>query len=213
MQSQFAKSIRQSGNWRSYVVGVIAAWITISSALSAQQESDVFADDLVAPQPDDFQSSGDGRISEIKIGKFKPITEVGAGITITGEAPEDRSGDIFQGSGPALARTDNMIAFHWEPTNFFHYPLYFDDTPLERYGQSICPKYQPFISTSRFFLTFPVLPYKMGVDRVHDCVSTLGYYRPGSCAPNLRERVVPAWERDAALLEVGMAMALVFALP
>jgi hypothetical protein len=142
-----------------------------------------------------------------------PITQLSASIVITQQqTPEDCSTHIFQGMQAPAARTPQVTCFHWRPTNFFHQPLYFDDTPLERYGQSVCPTLQPIISGIRFFGTIPVVPYKMGIDRTHDCVSTLGYYRPGNCHPCVRERF-PALELDASLLEAGTALALVFALP
>jgi hypothetical protein len=144
----------------------------------------------------------------------KPIVEVSASIAVKEkQVPEDCSTNVFQGRQMATARTMDLVQFHWRPTNFFHQPLYFDDTPLERYGQSICPCVQPAISGARFFGTLAIVPYKIGIDRTHDCVSTLAYYRPGNCNPCIRERLVPALEWDASLLEAGTALALVFALP
>jgi hypothetical protein len=42
---------------------------------------------------------------------------------------------------------------------------------------------QPILSAGHFFLTVPALPYAMGLFPPNECVYTLGYYRPGSCAP------------------------------
>ena len=56
------------------------------------------------------------------------------------------SGDADAGSRWSATITE----FQWAPANFFHQPLYFDDTPLERYGQSVCPHLQPIISGGRF---------------------------------------------------------------
>ena len=41
----------------------------------------------------------------------------------------------------------------------------------------------PLVSAAHFFVTVPLLPYKMGVEPPCECEYTLGYYRPGSCAP------------------------------
>ena len=179
-----------------------------------------FGDNILAPDAGtNGQSSQDEdgdpdcpKLEEV-LAKFKPISELTASIS-QGDVPKpvDCSKGIFTGKQTAIARTPSVLQYHWKPTNFFHNPLYFDDTPLERYGQSVCPPLQPAISGARFFATLPVLPYKVGLDRPFDCVSTLGYYRPGECAPCMRERF-PAWERDAALLEAGTALALIFALP
>jgi len=136
-----------------------------------------------------------------------------AAIRSDASRPADCSDGLFLDARPGIARSASVTQFNWQATNFFHRPLYFDDTPLERYGQTKHPLIQPVVSGARFFGTFPILPYKMGTDRTGDCVSTLGYYRPGSCAPCVRERLIPAWEADASLLEAGVALALIFALP
>lgn len=145
--------------------------------------------------------------------QFKPIGDVQIRLH-PGEdvqVPDDCSVILFQSARPDTARSNAYREVHWLPTNFFHQPLYFDDMPLERYGQTICPRWQPVISGARFFLTVPIVPYKIGVDRPYDCVTTLGLYRPGICAPCTRE-VLPH-ETDAALLQAGTALALVFLLP
>ena len=72
---------------------------------------------------------------------------------------------------------------------------------LERYGHSWGPFLQPVISGGHFFLTVPVLPYKMGLALPGECMYTLGYYRPGSCAPYMLDPL-PLSIR-AALLEGG----------
>jgi hypothetical protein len=48
---------------------------------------------------------------------------------------------------------------------------------------------QPFASAAHFFISVPLLPYKMGLNPPHECVYTLGYYRPGSCAPYMIEPI------------------------
>jgi hypothetical protein len=103
------------------------------------------------------------------------------------------------------------VAFHWAASGLRAQPAYFDDVPLERYGQSVCPAAQPFLSAARFFGTFPLMPYKMGIDRTHDPVYTLGYCRPGSPAPCLYQRL--PIERDATLLEAGAWIGFIFLLP
>lgn len=146
---------------------------------------------------------------------FKSISEIVVQLHPTAELiPPDCSSQMFAGyrSAHDAAPNISLSEFHWEPTNFFHYPLYFDDTPLERYGQSLCPPLQPAISGARFFLTFPVIPYKMGVDRTHDCITTLGHHRPGNCAPCTRE-VLFRGHPSAALLQAATTVGLVFLLP
>lgn len=73
--------------------------------------------------------------------------------------------------------------FTWKAAGYCHKPLYFEDWALERYGHSHGGLVDPFVSAAHFFVTLPVLPYKMGVELPWECVYPLGYYRPGSCAP------------------------------
>ncbi|MEM8736007.1 MAG: SHD1 domain-containing protein, partial [Planctomycetota bacterium] len=71
----------------------------------------------------------------------------------------------------------------WKAPGHCHKPLYFEQTQLERYGHEAGPVVQPFISTAHFFANIAVLPYKMGIHPPNECQYSLGYYRPGNCAP------------------------------
>jgi hypothetical protein len=84
-----------------------------------------------------------------------------------------------------LPRQFESITFTWTASALCHKPLYFEDVQLERYGHMAGPWLQPFASAANFFCTFPILPYKMGLELPGECVYTLGYYRPGDCAPYL----------------------------
>jgi hypothetical protein len=99
----------------------------------------------------------------------------------------------------------------WAASEMAHQPLYFDDVPLERYGQTCHPLVQPLVSGALFFGTFPVMPYKIGLDHPYDLISTLGYYRPGSPAPCMHQTLPFEW--DAATLEAGAWAGLVLLLP
>ena len=70
---------------------------------------------------------------------------------------------------------------------------------------------QPVISGAHFFVTVPVLPYKMGLYPPEECIYTLGYYRPGSCAPYLLDPI-PLSIR-AGLAEAGVWTGMVFLVP
>ena len=101
--------------------------------------------------------------------------------TSEGELPHDcpLGDDIFPG------RCFAPVTFTWTASQLCHKPLYFEDVQLERYGHMAGPWVQPFASAANFFCTFPILPYKMGLELPNECVYTLGYYRPGDCAPYL----------------------------
>ena len=78
-----------------------------------------------------------------------------------------------------------QTVYTWKASGLCHKPLYFEDVHLERYGHSWNPVLQPFLSGAHFFVTVPLLPYKMGMNPPNECIYTLGYYRPGNCAPYL----------------------------
>jgi hypothetical protein len=73
--------------------------------------------------------------------------------------------------------------FVWHASALCHKPLYFEQVQLERYGHTTGPFSQPFVSGAHFFVTLATLPYKMAINPPHECQYSLGYYRPGSCAP------------------------------
>lgn len=142
---------------------------------------------------------------------LRPMAQIEANIGLgPGVMPIDCSGQVFDRPG-VICGAQACTEFQWCPTNLYYRPLYFDDTPLERYGQTPCPLLQPALSAAHFFTVFPTLPYRMGIDAPCDRVYTLGYYRPGSPTPCLRQRLPFEW--DAALLEAGAWVGGVFALP
>lgn len=145
----------------------------------------------------------------------KAPAEISLNIGIQAESlPPDCSTSLFatQVTNPRTLREHwPQVEFNWAATEFYHQPLYFEDIPLERYGQAYHPLVQPWLSGARFFATFPIVPYKMGIDRTHDRIYSLGYYRPGSPSPCVRQRLPFEW--DAATLESAVWLALVFALP
>ncbi|HIQ21055.1 MAG TPA: hypothetical protein EYH34_07460 [Planctomycetes bacterium] len=103
------------------------------------------------------------------------------------------------------------LTFTWKASALCHKPVYFEDVHLERYGHSWGPIPQPLMSAAHFFLNVPVLPYAMGLCTPNECVYTLGYYRPGSCAPYLIDPL-PLSVR-AGLFQAGAWVGGVFALP
>jgi hypothetical protein len=111
---------------------------------------------------------------------LKHIDELGTNITPPeGDLPHDcpLAGDVFQ------PRCFAPITYAWTASGLCHKPLYFEDVQLERYGHMCGPWLQPFASGFQFFATIPILPYKMGLELPGECIYTLGYYRPGDCAP------------------------------
>lgn len=116
---------------------------------------------------------------------------------------------------------DNVIALHnrawgetiftWKASGLCHKPLYFEEEALERYGHSTGRFSQPIVSAFHFWLTVPVLPYKMAIDPPNECKYALGYYRPGSCAPWIIPPV-PVTARAVAA-ETAAVLGLVYIIP
>jgi len=111
----------------------------------------------------------------------------------------------------ALGQTWAPSTFTWKASALCHQPLYFEDVQLERYGHSWGPYLQPLASGANFFLSVPALPYKMGLYPPCECIYTLGYYRPGSCAPYMIDPF-PLSIR-AALAEGGVWTGMAFLIP
>lgn len=105
-----------------------------------------------------------------------------------------------------LAREAN-----WEAPATCHYPLYFEEVNLERYGYSHFGCLQPVASAAHFFGTVPLLPYKMTLHPSRECLYTLGHYRPGSCVP-YRINQLPL-RLSAAAVEGLVVTSAVFLIP
>ena len=129
---------------------------------------------------------------------LKPIDELTTNITPSeGELPND----CPLGHATFEPRSFAPITYTWTASGLCHKPLYFEEAKLERYGHMCGPWVQPWVSGAHFFLTVPILPYKMGLELPNECMYTLGYYRPGSCAPYLLDPI-PLSVRGA-LFEAG----------
>jgi hypothetical protein len=132
----------------------------------------------------------------IEVLRNRDITKIIFGIVIEGEggAPPVEGKDYP--CECVLGINTTFQGRHWSPTTFTwkataqcHKPLYFEDVQLERYGHSWNPVLQPFVSAGHFFVSVPLLPYKMGLTPPGECMYTLGYYRPGDCAPYMIEPI------------------------
>ncbi len=123
---------------------------------------------------------------------LKPVTALSINITAEGDRfppncaaellAEDPLGVISANEPrPWMGQT-----FHLKASNLYSNPLYFEDIPLERYGQTRCEVIQPFISAGKFYVDVFLWPYRIGMEHPGECVYALGHYRPGSCAPYVR---------------------------
>ena len=139
------------------------------------------------------------------------LADINLDIRVGGRAGNDYpcecrlEGETFQ------QRRFASTMFTWKAAGYCHKPLYFEHWTLERYGHSRGFVADSFCSAAHFFVTLPVLPYKMGVELPWECVYPLGYYRPGSCAP-WTVPAVPVSPRGFAV-EAATITGLVFLLP
>lgn len=181
-----------------------AVCLAVCGNLALAQEDD---EDKDADKPfNACQAVADGSL-------FKPMSDIRTVLSNDGKRmPPDCAQEFFveeyAGDSP---RFTTLTTYNWEPTNFFHMPTYFDDVPLERYGQFRHEKLQPFVSGARFVFQLPVVPYRVGIDRPHACISTLGHRPPGDCVPCIKQRI--PLETDAAFLQAAATVGLVFLLP
>ena len=79
--------------------------------------------------------------------------------------------------------------FTWKASALCHKPLYFEDVQLERYGHTHGPISQPVRSVAHFFVSFVSWPYQTAIHPPNECQYALGYYRPGDCAPWLKDPI------------------------
>ena len=116
----------------------------------------------------------------LSVKDLKKISQLTTNITPSpGELPKD----CPWGGAQFQPRCWSAVTFTWTASALCHHPLYFEDIQVERYGHTLGPWLQPVASAAQFFLTMPILPYKMGLELPDECMYTLGYYRPGDCAP------------------------------
>jgi hypothetical protein len=142
----------------------------------------------------------------------KPLNELGINIAIpAGELPTDHGAVCLESMNTPSVRSFPTSMYHWDATCFCHRPLYFEEINLERYGYGCGCCLQPLASAAHFFGTIPALPYCMAAECPHECVYTLGHYRPGSCPP-WRCHWPPA-DLLAAAAEGGVWTGMIFLIP
>lgn len=170
-------------------------------------------DDLMRPK----RPAAGATLAPQKIAEWlKPIDQLNTTITPPeGRLPPDVAAQLAVGAPRdvvAERRGWGSTAFNWEPPELYFQPPYWDRVPLERYGQTTTkPATEFWLSAAHFFGTFVTMPYKMGIDGTHDRIYTLGYYRPGSAAPPVKQTL--PYEPNAAANEFGTWAGLLLVLP
>tara|TARA_B100001123_G_scaffold424028_1_gene534987 strand:+ start:92 stop:916 length:825 start_codon:yes stop_codon:yes gene_type:complete len=129
-----------------------------------------------------------------------------------GQPPVNRKPEELKlGEGDFPARVFESQVFRWKPSDLYHFPLYFEDPALERYGHTHHELLQPFVSAHRFGTQLIGLPYQMTIDPILKKTYSLGWYRPGEPAPKLLYQV--PWNAEAAAAQAGVMTGLFFLVP
>lgn len=145
-----------------------------------------------------------------------PITRLSVDIRPKGaDLPIDHGREMFLSRGMVVYSRDSTGPADLYPVfvaspDFCHFPLYFEQFNLERYGYSHGIA-QPFVSAAHFFGRLPAMPYLVAVHRPCQCMATSGPYGPGQYCPC--PHVLPPWDFRAALFEAGLVTGLVFIIP
>jgi len=125
----------------------------------------------------------------------------------TPECPEE----MILGDKAYEGRVIGESLFQWEAPDLYHNPLYFEDVGLERYGHTHHPVLQPFVSARKFSVQLLGLPYQMTIDPIRKKIYSLGWYRPGECAPHKYYQI--PWNTEAAIREAVVWTSLFFIFP
>lgn len=120
----------------------------------------------------------------------KPIMDIQLNVLETSERrPEDQSKRL-QELNYAInypGTFQSRIAM-WCAPNIHYQPLYFEDVALERYGYHYGDRRQPFASAVHFATSFSLLLPNIRHDAPASCTYPLGFCRPGSPAPQIKNR-------------------------
>ena len=194
-----------------------------SLVLPAKEAVEVPRPVLPTPQPtpqpavarvsQSSSKSSEGRgVSDPK--KLRKITSIRPfqDYSPLGQPPVNRKPEELKlGEGDFPARVFESQVFRWKPSDLYHFPLYFEDPALERYGHTHHELLQPFVSAHRFGTQLIGLPYQMTIDPILKKTYSLGWYRPGEPAPKLLYQV--PWNAEAAAAQAGVMTGLFFLVP
>ncbi len=158
--------------------------------------------DSIPPKLDDPKLDGSTKIEEspsiprskepLRVGSLSiPNTSI-AGIG-TGTTPEDATDGRLPDPMPLPYGPDREAGWsvktkHWVAPVYCHQPTYYEDVMLEHHGHERCVVLQPVLSGARFYTGIFFTPYLATLRPPLQDIPSTGHYRPGSCAPALRQR-------------------------
>jgi hypothetical protein len=111
----------------------------------------------------------------------------------TGTTPEDATAGRLPTPMPLPYGPDREAGWsvktkHWVAPVYCHQPTYYEDVMLEHHGHERCVALQPVLSGARFYTGIFFTPYLATLRPPLQDIPSTGHYRPGSCAPALRQR-------------------------
>jgi len=107
----------------------------------------------------------------------------------SGTAPDDKSSELLAQSLTQDRTLPSQKYFAWAAPDIRYQPLYFENAPHERYGQTPegCELRQTVLSAAHFFGSAALLPYKLLHKCPQSCDGPLGFCRPGSETPFVQQ--------------------------
>lgn len=197
-----------AGRWQddaSGKLGVVVKVAAESELESAVGDADASAESGACEEADSACREALGKL------RADTLASIDLDIRVGGRPGNDYPCECRLKGETFVPRRFVPTTFTWKAAGYCHKPLYFEQWNLERYGHSRGFIPDVFLSGAHFFVTLPILPYKMGVELPWECVYPLGYYRPGNCAPWTCP-AVPISGRGLAL-EAATITGAVFLLP
>ena len=148
------------------------------------QEGDT-ADDEDEPEDEE----GKSELSSMMINTDIRSLRVNIAET-SSDAPADQSDQLVSPSLAQISFLPSEKLFAWAAPDIRYQPLYFENVPHERYGQTPegCELRQTFLSAVHFYGSLALLPYKFKEQNPHSCDGPLGFCRPGSQTPFVLQR-------------------------
>lgn len=153
-----------------------------------QDESDNESDDESENESDDDPKRAPYNANQVET--FKSITDISIDIREPSTVvPQNRPLMIISSAmyGPKKEWSNRVVT--WHAPNIKYQPLYFEQVPTERYGQTFSPGVQSAVNAAHFFKNMVTLPHKWLRQHPKECVYPIGYCQPGTQVPFTRERI------------------------
>ncbi|MCH2202768.1 MAG: hypothetical protein MK102_12415 [Fuerstiella sp.] len=189
---------------RFYMVIVVCAFVPVLSTSDDAVAHDGELTSVTQPETDDSPRPELREMSDIR-----PSFDYAWGDVEESALPDDFSKNTDDQKFTRVIGTPTRL--HWQPSNLWYHPLYFEDPALERYGHTHDPLLQTLVSTGRFVGQAATLPYNATLRPKGSREYPLGWYRPGESVPYLT--YLPPWNDEAAANQALAVMGLVFLFP